>query len=246
MVFYRLAKVISNYRFMQLSVLNAFVLFIMLFIGLSSVKAQSNFEDKLQLENRIEKSPKGAFLRSIIMPGWGHHYLGKNHVKRARFHFGSELILIMTYFGLDNRASNMNSRMNAYVASETGIQLDNRSRSFQIALSQYNTLAEFNDFMERTRNWNQILPNTPENQWYWESDEARNTYVQLRDNRERATQQLPGLVSLMVVNRVLSGLNAFTAARKSNIFPELNVSSNSLTTNGLLQGYSVTARFNLR
>lgn len=231
---------------MRISLLHAFVLSLVFLASSNSVIAQNVFEDKSLSQERSEKSPRGAFLRSLIIPGWGHHYLGKNHVKRARFHFGSELVLIMSYFGLDNRASNMNSRMNSYVASETGIQLANRSRSFQIALSQYNTLAEFNDFMERTRNWNQILPNTPENQWYWESDDARNTYVQLRDNRERATQQLPGLVSLMVVNRVLSSLNAFTAARKSNTFPELNVSSNSLTSNGLQQGFSITAKFNLR
>jgi hypothetical protein len=223
----------------------AFVLLFALCSLSVSLKAQSSFENET-VEQQNTKSPRGAFLRSLVLPGWGHHYLGEQHVKRARFHFGSELILVLTYFGLDNRANSMNNRMNAYVASQTGIQLSARSRAFQIALSQYNSLAEYNDFMERTRNWNQILPNTPENQWYWESDEARNTYVQLRDDRERATQQLPGLVSLMVVNRVLSSLNAFTAARKSYAFPELSVNANTFNKVGIQEGFTFTARFNFK
>lgn len=243
MVNNRLLKHLMFYRIRPLFAVICLFSFV---LSTAEMHAQNAFDTQDSSVQTAKKSPRGAFLRSLLIPGWGHHYLGKEHVKRARFHFGSEVVLIMSYFGLDKRANNMDSRMNAYVASQTGIQLFNRSRSFQIALSQYNTLAEFNDFMERTRNWNQILPNTPENQWYWESDEARNTYVQLRDDRERAKQQLPGLVSLMVVNRVLSSLNAFTAARKSTSFPELSVSSNSLTTVGAQQGFSFTARFNFR
>jgi len=242
-----------NYRLLLRSYIfsckffSVLIVFVVFCAGLTTnAVAQGSIEPNSITTTKSDKSPRGAFLRSLILPGWGHHYLGKEHVRRARFHFGSELVLIMTYFGLDNRANTMNNRMNAYVASETGIQLQNRGRSFQIAVSQYNTLAEFNDFMERTRNWNQILPNTPENQWFWENDEARSTYIQLRSDRESATQQLPGLVSLMVVNRVLSSLNAFTAARKSYAFPELSVSSNALGTNVIQEGFTFTARFNLR
>ena len=32
-----------------------------------------------------EKSPRDAFLRSLVLPGWGHHYIDKTDWKRGQF-----------------------------------------------------------------------------------------------------------------------------------------------------------------
>lgn len=203
----------------------AFIVILASTLLLKSPLAAQTFEaENVQTTNAKKPSPRGAFFRSILIPGWGHQYLGSQHQRRARFHFGSEILLWVSYFAIDNRAANMQNRMFSYVAANAGVGIEGRERSFQLAIGQYNSLEEYNDFMERSRNWGSILPNSEQNQWFWESDEARAEYLELRDNRDRAEQQLPGLVSLMVVNRLISGLNAFTAARKWEFVPELSVS----------------------
>lgn len=207
-----------------------------LFLNPFTLDGQS-VETQGELET-ISKSPKGAFFRSLLLPGWGHHYLGANHKRRARFHFGAEVILIASYFGIQQRVENMEDRMFSYADAQIGIDLSRKNRAFQLAVAQYNSLQEYNDFMERSRNWDQILPNTSENQWYWSDDQSRERYVQLRDDRERANQQLPGLLSLMVVNRLFSGLNAFTAARKMDNMPQFSLQSNQAQSSFL-----VTAKF---
>jgi hypothetical protein len=203
----------------------AFAVILAVALTVQSPLSGQSFEAETPIKVASKKpSPRGAFFRSVLIPGWGHHYLGQEHQKRARFHFGSELLLWISYFALDNRATNMQNRMFSYVEANASVGIEGRERAFQLAIGQYNSLQEHNDFMERSRNWGLILPNTPENQWFWENDEVRAQYLELRDNRDRAEQQLPGLVSLMVVNRLISGLNAFTAARKWEFVPELSVS----------------------
>lgn len=202
------------------------LLFLLLLSSTLTAQVIQETETELNFKGSIKSvSPRSAFLRSMVLPGWGHHYLGRDHKRRARVHFTSELLFIASYFGLNQRASNMENRMFSYANTQIGIDLSQKSRAFQLAVAQYNSLNEYNDFMERSRNWDQILPNTPENQWNWSNDISRERYVKLRDDRERANQQLPGILSLMVVNRLFSGLNAFTVARNMTALPSLSVKS---------------------
>lgn len=177
-----------------------------------------------QEQNTVKKAPKPgiAFVRSLLVPGLGHAYLGADHKRRTRFHLGTELLLWVSYVAVDQRVGRMQDRMFGYAAANAGTQLANRSRAFQLAVANYNSLDEYNDFMERSRNWSRILPDTPENQWYWSSTEERQRYVELRSSRDQADQQLPGIVSIMVLNRVFSALNAYSAARKWEFVPSLS------------------------
>jgi len=93
-----------------------------------------------------------------------------------------------------------------------------------LAVANFDNLAEYNDFQLRTRRWQNILPDTPENRWNWESDNDRFEFRDTRDRIANSENQLPTLLTLMVANRLLSGINAFTRARNlSNSIPVVSV-----------------------
>ena len=70
-----------------------------------------------------------------------------------------------------------------------------------------------------------MLPDTPENRWNWETENDRMDFQSTRDRIANSENQLPTLLTLMVANRLFSGINAFTKARNmSQNIPEASFS----------------------
>ncbi len=182
------------------------VLFFAILFG-SSVEAQS-----LQPKEELP-SPKGAFLRSLAVPGWGHYYADSDNWNRGKYHLAGEVVLVLSYFGLNARANYLENDFHTLAATRANTQLSNKSRQYIIAVGNYNTLAEYNDAQLRTRNWDQVFPETSAYQWSWESRDLRMQYQDARERMERNRSQLPTLIALMVTNRLISGLSAFIHAR---------------------------------
>ena len=128
------------------------------------------------------------------------------------------------YFGLNARANRLEGNLSILARSKAGVSLANRNLEFELAVANFDNLAEYNDFQLRTRRWQNILPDTPENRWNWESDNDRFEFRDTRDRIANSENQLPTLLTLMVANRLLSGINAFTRARNlSNSIPVVSV-----------------------
>lgn len=158
------------------------------------------------------------------MPGWGHYYVDNSDWTRGQYHLAADVVLIGAYFGFDARASNLQQQYLTLANLKAGVNIDGRDRSFRLAIGNFDSLKEYNDHQLRTRNWNRLIENVPENRWIWQSSEDRMKYSELREDVDRTRQQLPALISLMVVNRVVSGVSAYLRAREMTEMPELSVS----------------------
>ena len=169
-----------------------------------------------------DPNPRNAFLRSLVMPGWGHHYVDNNNWGRGQIHLGTEVILIASYIGMNRRVSNLEDHFTTLSSLRAGMDINDRDRSFVLAMGEFNTLSEYNQQQLITRNWNRLIDDLPENRWQWDSDEDRRTFADLRSNRDRLRNQLPALLSMMVVNRVISGISAYNRARNLTNTPELS------------------------
>lgn len=170
-------------------------------------------------------SPRKALLLSFVVPGLGHHYVDNENWTRGKIHLGSEIALLAGYFGLSARANRLENNLNTLATSKAGVSLSGKDRGFELAIANYDNLEEYNDYQLRTRRWQNILPNIPENRWNWESDNDRFEFQNTRDRIANSENQLPTLLTLMVANRIFSGINAFTQAREaSSKMPEASVS----------------------
>lgn len=180
------------------------LLFAMLFS--SSIQAQV-------LEEADLPSPRGAFLRSLVVPGWGHYYADHQNWNRGKYHLAGEVVLVLSYFGLNARTNYLENDFRTLAHSKSGAHLSGKPREYLIALGNYNSLAEYNDAQLRTRNWDKVFPQTSEYQWDWESTQLRGQYQDARERVDKNRSQLPTLIALMVTNRLVSGLSAFIRAR---------------------------------
>lgn len=155
-----------------------------------------------------------AFLKSLVLPGWGHYYVDRNNWNRGKYHLGADILVVLSFFGLNIHSNNLQQNWYSYARDEAGIDIENRSREIQLAVGDFNSLSDYNDYQLRTRNWDQLLEDRPENRWNWQSDELRGEYNDIRNRFENIDQQLPALIGLMVVNRVVSAISAYNRAGK--------------------------------
>ncbi|MCP9290204.1 hypothetical protein [Gracilimonas sediminicola] len=182
--------------------------FLLIFSVVFSVEVQAQVQQKDDLP-----SPKGAFFRSLVVPGWGHYYAENDNWNRGKYHLAGEVVLVLSYFGLDARANYLEQDYFTFAEARANTDLSGKSRDFIIAVGNYDNLAAYNDAQLRTRNWDQVFPESSEYQWNWESTQHRFQYQDARERVERNRSQLPTLVALMVANRLVSGISAFIHAR---------------------------------
>lgn len=168
-------------------------------------------------------NPEGAFVRSLLVPGWGHYYANSDQWTRGQVHLGTEVALIASYFGFRIRSQNLKGQYETLASLKAGVDISERSRTFRLAISNFNSLQEYNDFQLRSRNWNRLYEDHPANRWNWETKEDRNNYNNLRSDVDRVKNQLPAILGLMVVNRVVSALSAYNRAKAQSNIPDVSI-----------------------
>ena len=161
-----------------------------------------------------DPDPRGAFLKSLVLPGWGHLSVGESHKNRGLAHLGAEAVLIGSFFGLTIRGNRLDGDINTLSRLSAGVDISGRERAFKLAVGDFNSLADYNDYQLRTRNWDRLLEDIPENRWEWQTADDRLRYRGLRQDRDQIRNQLPALAGLMVVNRVISAISAYNRSRK--------------------------------
>jgi len=162
-----------------------------------------------------QSEPGKAMLRSLILPGWGQYTNQPDNWTVGKVHLAADIALISGYFGFSMHADRLNQNLITQSKHYAGADIKGRPLSFKFALARYDNLAEYNEQMLRTRNWDRLLADVPENQWQWQDESARNRYVDLINREDKARNQLPAIASLLVVNRVLAGVGAYRQARNS-------------------------------
>ncbi len=184
--------------------------------------AESDAEFEAQINNM--PSPRGALLRSLVVPGWGHHYIDKSNWNRGKAHLGADVVMLVSYIGLLNNINNLESSLITQANARAGINLKGQSRQIELAVSKFNSIDEYNDYQLRSRNWDKVIPKNSQTSWQWESTAERHIFQNTRDRISKSNNQIPALITLFVVNRVLSGINAFTRARDMKAAPEATLS----------------------
>lgn len=189
----------------------------LILMGLSAnnLKAQGSFSSGF---NQTAKKPKPgiAFLKSLVLPGWGHYYVNKNNWTRGKIQMAADAALIISYLSLNSYTNHLKNDMFTYAATYSGTDIRNKGLQFQLNVASYDSRAQYNDYQERSRNWNQLYPDTQAYYWSWQSDRDRLHYLDMKDKYDRTRQQLPTLITLMVVNRLVSGISAYLRARKAD------------------------------
>lgn len=180
----------------------------------------------MELQRAKELKPGMAMLRSFVLPGWGHYYARPDNWKNGKYHMAGDLLMLAAYLGIDRRAATLDDNLVTAASNYAGANLKAHGRDYELAVANYDNIGVYNERQLELRNWNDLLPETQEYTWNWNSEEDRQRYSSIRKDRDRFERQLPALLSLMVANRVISAISSYVWTR--NTMQEARKSSTAM------------------
>lgn len=152
----------------------------------------------------LDKRPDSAFLRSLILPGWGQRY-GERYVRGAIY----TSLDVIFWSGLIYSQLNYNDGVGHYEAfarihaGVTGDQTD----QFWVDIGNYDNRDDFNEAQRQQRDYDSQY-RRPGQFWDWDTESNRTRFEDLRieagQHRNRVWYFLGGLV----INRVISAIDA--------------------------------------
>lgn len=158
-----------------------------------------------------------AFLRSVVLPGWGHQYAqGGSWRGKATLFAGADVGL---WLGLANsiwRRDHLIQNYQTLAASQANASIEGKDRSFYLNLATYRSSDDYLTAQLRNRAWDRIdYVNDPAFQWDWAAEEDFFTYREMREDAETFRRRRSLFIALLVGNRLLAGLSSIQAANKA-------------------------------
>jgi hypothetical protein len=164
--------------------------------------ANLNLSDDLETG---EKSAGLAILYSLLLPGMGELYA--DGYDSGKYFTIAEGVLWGTYIGMSVYAGNQEDNYKAYATSNASINTNGKNDDYFATIGQFENIEEYNDQKAFERNFNQMY-DTEAFFWKWQSTEDRRTYRSMWSSSEQTNNDLRFVVGAMLLNRVVSAINA--------------------------------------
>ena len=164
-------------------------------------------------------SPGGAFIRSLVFPGWGENYVDRP--TSGKWFRGIEYALLAGVAGFSVYSSWRVEEYQSYAEEHAGINSDGRDHAYFVNIGIYNDVDAYNQAMRRNNNYDACLYDAAD-AWQWDSRDNRHHFRNIRlaadDARTRATILGGGIF----LNHVFSAIHALKLARTDRIELSLN------------------------
>lgn len=162
------------------------------------------------------KSGGKAFLLNLVVPGLGQRYLNDGRWTRGAVLFAAvDAGLWAGLLGANWRSDHLEKSYTTLAAGGAGALVEGKNRAFFLNLARFRSSDAYVDALLRSRNWGQLTAaEDPANAWAWATSADWARYRALREDAEALRRQRPLLISLLVANRLLSGIGALRTARR--------------------------------
>lgn len=170
-------------------------------------------------------SPKVAFLKSAILPGWGQLESGS---KSGLVFITSEILLWSTKIYYDTEADLKETASKKYAIKYAGINPEESfDDNYYYLLTRYNSsgfeTGGYNSYVylsaQNEENPEQYVENNmiSDNQsWYWESKDRKHDYSILRKRIIQYGDYSQTMVGVIIANHLVSAIHAALVSRKAN------------------------------
>jgi hypothetical protein len=164
------------------------------------------------------QSKGGAFLRSVVLPGWGHQYVNSGSWKgKATVYAATDAGLWIGLASTIMRKNRLTQSYQTLAATKAGAQIEGKDRAFFLSLAGFATSADRVQQLQWNRNWTGAEEAAKaENAWSWKTTADQELYAQTRNRAESMRRQKPMLIGLLVTNRVISGVTSVLDERRKN------------------------------
>ena len=197
----------------------------LLFFSSIAFSQSSSKQNLLSLENSIKSTPQStlnktelnlnssyskkstglAILYSVLLPGMGELYAGD--YSSGKYFTIAEGALWGVYFGLNTYGNWQQDRYKAYAASSAGVNLNGKNDTYFANIGTYLNITEYNDDQSRNRDF-VAMYNVKTDYWKWQTNKDREVYRNMWTTSEQAHNGLRFVVGALILNRLVSAINA--------------------------------------
>lgn len=160
-----------------------------------------------------------AVLLSLLLPGMGELYAGD--YSSGKYFTIAEASLWGVYIGMNSYGNWLKSNYKSYAASVGGVDNGNKSADFYANIGAYLNSDQYNNDMALQGNFSSMY-NSASQSWNWPSNIDRKNYRNLWSSSEQAHNNLRFVVGALILNRIISAINAvrIVAAYNKNLSAE--------------------------
>ncbi|MDD5606888.1 MAG: hypothetical protein PHY57_00095 [Ignavibacterium sp.] len=174
-------------------------------------------------EVKKKKSTGLAIIYSFLLPGMGELYAGSYDT--GVYFTIAEGALWGTYIGMNMYGNWQKDRYISFAQANAGITTDAKDEDYYATIGEYLNIEQYNNDKAFERNFSQMY-NTEKFFWKWNSSEDRKAYRSMWVSSEQTFNDLRFVVGAMLVNRIISAINAVRMVSKYNKSLEQEISWN--------------------
>lgn len=159
-----------------------------------------------------KKSPGLALLYSLILPGAGHWYLDRMDV--GKYFLTADAISWTGLIALNIHGDNVINDAESYSVEHADVtDPDGKDEDFFANVGNYNNVYEYNNDKLSRGEYN-LIYDVNSRFWNWDTEGNRDIFESQRKKSERIYNNRIIFGSLLIANRVVSGISAFLIANK--------------------------------
>lgn len=168
-------------------------------------------QQPLQIE---KKSSTTAVLYSLLLPGMGELYA--DGFDDGKYSLIAEGGLWITYFSMREYGTWIQNDARNFASVHAGAQIDGKNDQYFVNLGNFVDTYEYNDKKLRDRELDRVYDENAGYYWKWDSDENRKEFRSMRVSSERVLNNSQFVIAAVVVNRIVSAINAARLTRLYN------------------------------
>uniref|UniRef100_A0A7V2ZKQ2 DUF5683 domain-containing protein n=1 Tax=Ignavibacterium album TaxID=591197 RepID=A0A7V2ZKQ2_9BACT len=180
-------------------------------------------QNVLLSEKKSKKNPGLAIIYSLLLPGMGELYA--DNYSSGKYFTIAEGALWTTFIGMNVYGNWQENRYKTYAQTYAGINPEGKDEDFYATIGLYTSIESYNNEKALERRYDEML-SEQKFYWKWNSTEERKTYRSMWTSSEQTFNDIRFVVGAMLVNRLLSAINAVRSVSSYNSSFENEVSWN--------------------
>ncbi|MDZ7288686.1 MAG: hypothetical protein ONB44_03490 [candidate division KSB1 bacterium] len=155
----------------------------------------------------------GAFIRSLVIPGWGQRRAGAKTA--ARNFFVAEVILWSGFTAFEVYGNWVKSDYKLFASTHAGAAVAGKDDQFFVDMGNFISVDEFNQNRLRRRDV-EGLYDPVKYFWRWDSDANRQRFFNMRKRSDKYFSRAELIVAGVIANHLISGIHASWVAHKKS------------------------------
>jgi hypothetical protein len=172
-----------------------------------------------------QKSAALAMAMSIVLPGTGHEYLGRD--QSAIIYLSADIASIFGFFFCSHYAQKLTTDADGYAWIHSGAQAPSSNTAYWNAVGSFMTTQQYNTVMDLNRTPDQKITSQSQT-WHWDDQTSQDRFNTLLSTSHHFQVAGDFLLGAMVINRALAFIDVRAFTHDLRIQPRVSLSPQSV------------------